>query len=151
MVARLAVLLVVAAALGSLANAVSPRGLSWCHPLGRDLRAKVLDAGLEPVAVERLPDLLRQRPIRLIDARPAGEFRIGHLAGAQSHPWKDVDDGKIPLPPPDGPTIVYCANEFCEDALRLGRLLAARGDPDVGVLLEGYDEWWNRRWPVEQN
>lgn len=151
MIARVGVLLAIALVLGSLANALSPRGLSWSRPLGRDLRARILDAGLHPVDVDRLPDLLRERRIRLLDARPAEEFRTGHLAGALSHPWKDVDDGKIPLPPPDGPTVLYCANEFCEDALRLGRLLLERGDADVAVLIQGYDGWWNRRWPVEQN
>jgi rhodanese-related sulfurtransferase len=151
MIARIGVLLAIAVVLGSLANAVSPRGLSWSHPLGLGLRARILDAGLQPVDVDRLPDLLRERKIRLLDARPSAEFKIGHLPGATSHPWKDVDDGKIPLPPADGPTILYCANEFCEDALRLGRLLVQRGDADIGVLVQGYDEWWNRRWPVEQD
>jgi len=149
MSARIAVLLALAVVLGSVANAVSPRGLSWTHPLGRDLRTRIIDAGLNPVAIRRLPDLLPK--VRLIDARPAEEFRIGRLPGAKSFPWKDVDNGKIPLPPAGGPTVVYCANEFCEDALRLGRLLVQRGDTDVGVLIEGYDEWWNRKWPVEQD
>jgi ArsR family transcriptional regulator len=151
MIARIAVLLAIAAAVGSLANAVSPRGLSWSHPLGRGLRAKILDAGLIPVDVARLPDLIRERRLRLIDARPAEEFRTGRIAGAISFPWKDVDAGTLALPPAGGPTVVYCANEFCEDALRLARRIAARGDRDVGVLVEGYDEWWNRKGPVEQD
>jgi len=149
MIARIAVLLAVAVVLGSVANAVSPRGLSWTRPLGRDLRARIVEAGLNPVAIDRLPDLLPK--VRLIDARRADEFKLGRLAGAKSFPWRDIDDGKIPLPPAGGPTVVYCANEFCEDALRLGRLMAQRGDADVGVLVEGYDEWWNRKWPVEQD
>jgi|SRR5579862_2064771 len=151
MLARVAVLLAIAAAVGSLANAVSPRGLSWTHPMGRGLRAKLLDAGLAPVDVARLPDLLRGRRLRLIDARAAEEFRTGRIAGAASFPWKDVEAGTLPLPPPDGPTVVYCANEFCEEALRLARRMAARGDRDVGVLVEGYDQWWSRRWPVDQD
>jgi hypothetical protein len=47
--------------------------------------------------------------------------------------------------------VIYCANEFCEDALRLGRLMVQRGDADVGVFIEGYDEWWNRKGTVEQD
>lgn len=149
MSARIAVLLAVAVVVGSIANAVSPRGLSWSQPLGKGLKARILEAGLNPVDIGKLPDLLPK--VRLIDARRSDEFRIGRLAGAQSFPWRDVDDGRVPLPPPGGPTVVYCSNEFCEDALRLGRLLAQRGDADVGVLVEGYDEWWNRKWPVEQD
>ena len=149
MSARIAVLLAVALVLGSAANAVSPRGLSWTHPLGRDLRARVLDAGLQPVRLSELPDLLPM--VRLLDARPAEDFKIGRLPGAKSIPWKDIDGGRIPLPPPAGPTIIYCANEFCEDALRLGRLMIQRGDTDVGILIEGYDGWWNRKGPVEQD
>ena len=149
MIARIGVLLAVAVVLGSLANAVSPRGLSWTHPLGKGLRARVAEAGLRPVGIDQLRDLLPK--VRLLDARPREEFKLGHLPGAQSSPWKDVDEGRAPLPPAGGPTIVYCANEFCEDAFRLGRLMAQRGDADVGVLLQGYDEWWNRKWPVEQD
>jgi len=149
MSARIAVLLAIAVVLGSVANAVSPRGLSWAHPLGRDLRARIIDAGLNPVPIGKLPDLLPK--VRLLDARPAEDFKLGHLIGAKSFPWKDVDHGNVPLPPAGGPTVLYCSNEFCEDALRLGRLLVQRGDTDVGVLVEGYDEWWNRKWPVEQD
>ena len=54
-------------------------------------------AGLNPVAISQLPDLLPK--VRLIDARPADEFRIGRLAGARSFPWRDIDDGKLPLHP----------------------------------------------------
>jgi len=148
---RIAVLLALAAVLGSAANAVSPRGLSWTHPLGRGLRARISEAGIDPVDLDRLGHLIRSRRLRLLDARPAEEYRLGHLPGAQSLPWKDIEDGNAPLPPAGGPTVVYCANEFCEDALRLGRLLVQRGDVDVGVLVEGYDEWWNRKWTVEQD
>src|SRR5258707_1881260 len=116
MSARIAVLLAIAVVLGSVANAVSPRGLSWTHPLGRDLRARIVDTGLNPVSIRQLPDLLPK--VRLIDARPIEEFKIGRLAGAKSFPWKDVDNGKIPLPPAGGPTMIYCANEVCEYALR---------------------------------
>ncbi|HVR84853.1 MAG TPA: rhodanese-like domain-containing protein, partial [Planctomycetota bacterium] len=127
MSARLAVLLALAALLGSAANAISPRGLSWTHPLGQGLRARIGEAGLHPVDLSRLPDLILKRPLRLLDARPTAEYQIGHLAGAQSCPWRDIEEGKIPLPPPAGPTVVYCSNEFCDDALRLARLLAQRG------------------------
>jgi len=151
MSARIAVLLALAVVLGSAVNAVSPRGLSWTHPLGQGLRARILEAGLHPVDLNQLSDLVLKGRVRLLDARSAGEFRIGHLGGAQSFPWKDIEEGKAPLPPAAGPTVAYCSNEFCGDALRLARLLAQRGDRDVGVLVEGYDEWWNRKWPVEQD
>lgn len=149
MIARVGVLLCIAAVLGSLANAVSPRGLSWTHPLGTGLVARLVEAGIKPVRIDRLPDLLSKA--RLIDARPREEYRLGHLAGAIPTPWKEVDEGRIPLPPSGGPTVIYCSNEFCEDALRLARLLVQRGDADVGVLVEGYEAWWNRKLPVEQD
>lgn len=149
MIARIAVLLAIAAVLGGVANALSPRGLSWTQPLGKGLRARAVEAGLNPVDLDQLRAL---RPkVRLLDARRRDEFAIGRIPGAASVPWQEVDDGKIPLPPEGGPTVVYCANEFCEDALRLGRLLVQRGDRDVGILIEGYDAWWNRRLPVDQD
>jgi rhodanese-related sulfurtransferase len=149
MIARIAVLLAVAVVIGSVANAVSPRGLSWTRPLGKDQRATIVDAGLVPVDQKAM----RQRDPRwrLVDARSRKDFKIGRLPGAYSCPWRELEEKAATPPPQGGPLIVYCSNEFCDDAVNLGRWLLDHGYKDVGVLLDGYDAWWNAGGAVEQD
>jgi rhodanese-related sulfurtransferase len=151
MLARLAVLLAIAAALGSAANAISPRGLSWTRPLGQDQRSRIVEAGLIPVPQKALEQNNQDHLFRLVDARSREEYRIGRLKGSYSCPWKEFEEQTATPPPQGGPIVVYCSNEFCDDALNLGRWLRDRGYKDVGVLLDGYDAWWNARGPVEQD
>jgi len=149
--ARLAVLLAVAVVLGSAANALSPRGLSWTKPLGGGQRARVVDAGLVPVDQHALRQILLDRLSRLVDARPREEYKVGRLPGAYSCPWRELEAGAVTPPARGGPIVVYCSNEFCDDALNLGRWLLDHGHPDVGVLVDGYDAWWNAGGTVEQD
>ena len=141
---RILILLAIAGLLAVTANAVSPRGLSWKEPLGRGLVAQVAAAGLVPIELKSLKELVEKRVVLFIDARPRDEYSTGHLPGAL---WVTPEG---PLPPRDRPIVVYCANEFCESSLRLGERLRREGYRNVGVLIEGYDAWWNAGGAVEQ-
>jgi rhodanese-related sulfurtransferase len=144
MIARIGVLLAVAAVLGSVANAVSPRGLSWREPLGQDLRARVEAAGFTAIGTEEMSRLSVRKTATFVDARPAEEFRIGRIPGAISLPWRDVDAGKPgSLPPRGKPIVVYCANEFCFDSLRVAQWLDGQGFRTIAIDVDGYDVWWN--------
>lgn len=147
---RILILLAVAVVLGSAANAVSPRGLSWTCPLGRGVAGQVADAGLVPVDLKTAQELVLKKSIRIIDARPAEEFRIGRLPGAVNIPWRE---GRYPSSNPikDVPVLVYCSNEFCEDALKTGIELKSLGYSHVAVFVDGYEAWWNARGPVDQD
>jgi rhodanese-related sulfurtransferase len=144
MIARIGVLIAVAVGLGSLANAVSPRGLSWTHPLGQDLRARVAAAGFTPIGTGEMELVFAGKSATIVDARPAEEFAIGRIPGALNLPWRGVDNGKSGTLPPRGkPVVVYCANEFCHDSLRLAQWLDGQGFQSIAVYVDGYDAWWN--------
>jgi rhodanese-related sulfurtransferase len=147
---RILLLLVVAGAVGTAANALSPRGLSWTRPLGRGIAAQVADAGLVPVDLKTAQELVRTKSTWIIDARPADDYRIGRLPGADTMPWKE-DAGISSTPIRQRPILVYCSNEFCEDALKLGMRLRHAGYQDIAVFVDGYEAWWNARGPVEQD
>lgn len=142
---RVWALLGIAVLLAVAANAVSPRGLSWSEPLGKDLRAKAALAGLVPVDLGAVRERLKDPRFLFLDARPREEFEIGHLPGAVSLPWGDLEEGRGPaaLPPSGRALVVYCANEFCESSLRLGGWLRGKGYGDVALFVEGYEAWWN--------
>jgi rhodanese-related sulfurtransferase len=142
---RLFLLLGAAVVLSGAVNALSPRGISWTDPLGPGLRGRLALAGLETVPLGAVVDGLRSGSLVFVDARPRDEFEVGHLPDATSFPWHDLEEGmpSPPLPPRDRPLVIYCGNEFCEAALRLGEWLRARGYRKIGVFLEGYEAWWN--------
>ena len=144
------ILLAVAGALGSAANALSPRGLSWSRPLGRGVAERVAAAGLVPVDLKTVQDLVGKKSVRIIDARRAEEYRIGRLPGAVSIPWIE---GRQPSSTPirDVPVLVYCSNEFCDDALKTGIELNQIGYTHVAVFVDGYEAWWNAKGPVDQD
>lgn len=144
MLRRVAILLAAAAAFATAANALHPRGLSWTRPLGPELRARAVAAGLEPVDLDALRRLLKEGKTVFLDARPRDKFEIGELPGARSVPWKEVEEGRHPpLPAPDRPIVVYCDNVWCESSLKLGSWLRARGYRDVALFVDGYEVWWN--------
>lgn len=150
---RVVTLLALGGGLGAIANAVSPVGLSWKEPLGKGLEAQVAAAGLAPVALDALRSLLDKGQALLVDARPEDEYRTGHLQGAISLPWGEVEARKRRIDglPRGRPLVVYCANRFCESSLRLGMEFQKAGYSDIGVLVDGYDAWWDRGGTVEQN
>lgn len=144
MIRRAALLLLAAAALATASNAVHPRGLSWKAPLGPELRARAVEAGLLPLGLDAVRRLLRDKAYVFVDARPAEKYEIGELPGALSVPWKEVEEGREPpLPPRERPLVVYCENVWCESSLKLGRWLKARGYRDVALFVDGYEVWWN--------
>jgi rhodanese-related sulfurtransferase len=141
--ARLLRLLLCSLAAGAAANAVSPWGIPWIDPVGKGLRARAAAAGLVPLALADVRARLRDSSFVFIDTRPAEEFEVGSLPGARSLPWKEVEEGR-PIPSwAAGRVVVFCANEFCESSLELGRRLRGQGVRDVGLFVEGYEAWWN--------
>ncbi len=141
---RAAVLALAAVLLGTAANALHPRGLSWSRPLGAGLRARAAEAGIVPVDLEVVRKLLRTPGVVFLDSRPSEEFEIGALPGARSLPWNRIEEGGSPPgPPAPSPIVVYCANEWCESSLELGRWLKSKGHRDVALFVDGYEAWWN--------
>ena len=148
---RAAVLVVLATLLAAAANAVSPRGISWSRPLGKGLRAQVVEAGLVPVDLAEVRRLIEEKSSLVLDARSRDDFGVGRLPGAVPFPWPEAEEGRLPAPPAGRPVLIYCANEFCDASLALGRWLRERGHRDVAVFVDGYEAWWNAKGPVDQD
>jgi rhodanese-related sulfurtransferase len=142
-VKRILLLVAIPVVLGATANAISPRGLSWTRPLGRGVGPQVTQAGLVPIDLAAMKNLVGS--VRILDARTREDFAIGRLPGAV---WWTPD---APLPPRDKPIVVYCANEFCEYSLEAGVKLKASGYPDVAIFVDGYEAWWNAGGAVDQD
>jgi len=138
-------LLAAGVVLGATANAISPRGLSWTRPLGRGVGAQVAKAGLVPVDLRSVRELIQDRRVTFVDARDAENFSIGRLPRAIR--WT----ADLRVAHPEWRVVVYCDNEFCEKALQAGQALKNTGCKDVAIFVDGYEAWWNAGGAVDQD
>ena len=106
--------------------------------------------GVPAVALTE-PDYLKwlldsRQPVVVVDLRPAGEFRRGHLPGAVSVPLAELERraSEIPTSPM---VVLYCRCPL-EEAASAYHVLEARGYANHVVLQDGYDGWLARRSPV---
>jgi rhodanese-related sulfurtransferase len=98
-----------------------------------------------PDEVKRL--LEARQPVVLIDVRPEGAYRQGHVPGARNVPFADLGErlGEIPQ---SGPVILYGDTRF--DARRVHDFLRARGYDNLSVLEDGFIGWARRGLPVQR-
>ena len=141
---QILLLIAVGAVLGAAGNAVSPRGLSWSRPLGRGVGPDVVRAGLVPIDLASAKELVTHKQVTFVDARTPEDYAIGRLPRAIR--W--TPGMKLPQ---EGRVVVYCANEFCDSALKVGEELKNAGRRDVAVFVDGYEAWWNAGEAVEQD
>lgn len=89
----------------------------------------------------------------MIDARPKGDYEKGHIRGARSLPWHEVDQRFMEVTKDisvDTPIITYCDGETCELSHNLTNFLLDLGFTDVRVLVNGWTKWQNADLPIEK-
>ena len=87
-----------------------------------------------------------------IDARPDNDYEKGHIKGAHSLPWHDVDQKfseVIKDLSPNIPIITYCDGEACSLSHDLTMFLLNMGFNNVRVLINGWTLWQKAGLPVE--
>jgi rhodanese-related sulfurtransferase len=88
-----------------------------------------------------------------IDARPEKDFEKGHVKGAKSLPWHEVDRKFMAVTEniPDNATIItYCDGEVCELSHHLANFLIDAGFVHVRVLVNGWTKWREAHLPIEK-
>lgn len=122
--------------------------------VGRALQSYLGGAGLdniEQVTREELLARLAEDSVVLLDVRPVEEYMAGHIPGAQSLPFGEIDsaDAKTLLAGLGGrQVVVYCRGAWCVMAHDTVRLLRASGTP-ARRLEDGMLEWRTHGHPVE--
>jgi rhodanese-related sulfurtransferase len=84
----------------------------------------------------------------LVDVRPEGERRLGHIRGDVSIPIEDLAARQSKLPR-DRTLIFYCSCPAEELALEAARDVIQAGNRRVAVLVGGFDAWHAASGPVE--
>src|ERR671932_1365274 len=81
---------------------------------------------VDAIGRDELRARMRKGDVVLIDVRPAEEFGAGHIEGARSIPWDELEDRLSELPA-DREVVAYCRGPFCAYAHDAVRRLQAAG------------------------
>ena len=103
-----------------------------------------------PVALTDVHEMMA-RAI-LVDGRIPELYAEGHLPGAVSLPFSEVEDllESFLAQHPDKSLIIYCSGYGCSDSFDLAVLLIENGYHDVMVYEGGFPEWRDSGLPVEE-
>jgi rhodanese-related sulfurtransferase len=81
----------------------------------------------------------------VLDVRSRAAFAAGHVAGARSLPYAEIDDD---AELPEGLIVVYCWGPGCNAAQHGAARVAALGRP-VKEMLGGWETYVREGWPVQ--
>src|SRR4051795_3505639 len=98
-----------------------------------------LGGEVEAIGRDELVARLARGDVVLVDVRPAEEYAAGHIDGARSIPFDELERRLAELPP-DREVVAYCRGPFCAYAHDAVRRLRAAGR-DARRLEEGWPEW----------
>lgn len=147
-------LLVIAAiALGVGFNILRADGVALRGDWSPESRVTDKEGNSLIVALEEARVLFEKDSALFVDARSKQQYEEGHIKGALSLPWQDVEDafaeasGSLD----SGKTIVtYCDGEACDLSRSLALFLKEMGFSDVRVLVNGWTLWQRAQLPVER-
>jgi rhodanese-related sulfurtransferase len=138
-------------------------GIAWNHKLlylaWTGQARGGMTAGTQPQADIPLPlglmqvkELYDAKEALFVDARDAGTFAAGHIAGAVSLPVGEFD-ARLPRFRTTAPAkrlfVVYCNGYDCRDSRELGIKLLRAGYRAVYVFDGGFPEWRDAGYPAE--
>ena len=103
---------------------------------------------LDGVSVAELRRRLKDGGVVVLDVRPEGEYRAGHIAGARSVPLAELE-ARLREIPKDQEVVAYCRGPYCVFADEAVALLRARGYRARRFEL-GFPDWKARGLPVER-
>jgi len=104
------------------------------------------------ISLEKAIQLFRQNAAIFMDARSLEEYNEGHIKGAISFPYMEVDSKFVEIMseiPEDSVIITYCDGKTCELSIDLADFLRNTGYKKVWAISNGWTLWQQNRLPVE--
>ena len=108
----------------------------------------------DQVSIARARELFEQNAALFLDARSRDDYLKGHIRGALSLPWQEVDERFADISDKlgeDSIIITYCDGEGCLLSHHLAQYLKDMGFSRVRVLKNGWSLWRQNDFPVEGN
>jgi rhodanese-related sulfurtransferase len=104
------------------------------------------------IGLEQAAQLFAQNEALFLDARPENLYAQGHIRGALSLPWEEVDRYFVEVTDQlDAlkPIITYCDGETCDLSHELALFLKEMGFENVRVLVNGWTVWQQAGLPTD--
>jgi rhodanese-related sulfurtransferase len=154
-------ILVLAAVLSFGVNYFSPAGISlqgqWDSSKGVVMAVSKQEMGHADMEINnplRVHQMIKNKAVVLLDARPKDFYDMGHLPGALSFPLETFDEGLdrlLTLVKKESVVLVYCSGVECTDSHAVADQLVALNYKRVHVYAGGFREWQEMGYETEQN
>ena len=145
-------IILVAGILAFSANALRPDSLPLIGDWSIDARMTTITGERLDISLGEAQGLFNSRSAVFLDARAADDYAAGHIKGARSLPWQDVDGFFMEVTEDlesETPVITYCDGETCNLSHDLAVFLKDMGFMNVRVLVNGWTVWQAAGLPVE--
>lgn len=106
----------------------------------------------DQISITQARELFEQNAALFLDARSRDDYLQGHIRGALSLPWQEVDERFADISDElseDSVIITYCDGERCLLSHHLARYLKDMGFSHVRVVKNGWSLWRQNSLPVE--
>jgi rhodanese-related sulfurtransferase len=104
-------------------------------------------SAMETVAGGELLRRVKSGEVTVLDVRPSGEYRAGHIPGAVSIPLGELK-ARFKELPKNREVVAYCRGPYCVFAVEAVELLRKKGF-NAHRLREGVLDWRSRGWRVD--
>jgi rhodanese-related sulfurtransferase len=104
------------------------------------------------IDLDEAKKLLHGQAAVFIDARSVEDYARGHIQGARSLPWHDVELSFIGITEDlemQTSIVTYCDGENCELSHNLALFLREAGFTNTRVLVNGWSLWQQAGLPIE--
>ncbi len=108
--------------------------------------------GLSPISIYEAKTLFNRGQAIFLDARPADQYRKGHIKGALNLPWNRAEEDFIEVAqqiPEEKTVITYCDGATCDLCDKLALFLRDLGFENVRPINNGWSTWKKFNLPVE--
>jgi rhodanese-related sulfurtransferase len=144
--------LILSAAVALAVNALRPDRLPLVGEFSVATRMTTATGERMDIALEEAEKLFLTHAAVFIDARPVEDYAKGHIQGARSLPWQDVDHNFIGVTADldlETSIVTYCDGETCELSHDLALFLRDADFINTRVLVNGWTVWQQAGLPVE--
>jgi len=146
------IVILAAGILALTVNALRPDSLPLIGDWSIDARMTTVTGERLDISLQEAEKLFRDQATVFLDARSADDYARGHIQGARSLPWQDIDQFFMEVTEDlesETPIITYCDGETCNLSHDLALFLKDVGFMNVRVLVNGWTVWHEGRFPVE--
>ncbi|MFZ5569652.1 MAG: rhodanese-like domain-containing protein [Thermodesulfobacteriota bacterium] len=146
-------LIVIACCIAVGVNHFRADGIPLVGDWSEETRFSDAEGGSLVISLDQARRLFEEQTALFVDARPESQYAEGHIQGALSIPWQEVDryfDAAADRLADVNEIVTYCDGETCELSHELALFLKEMGFANVRVLVNGWTVWRQAGLPTEE-